>query len=159
MLKALLASGFLSLAIALPLYVAAAEPAEGVPAAAPTALPQAGELPVEATLLEAAVGDPPPDTVADGEQDGHFVPYTVRGSHLMSGSHWFRLAPPPPMPEGETEVVLVRSGLDQLVELWARKGGRGVRLSLTGSIPKFGGAQEKEFALPGGWMAGRSTRG
>ncbi len=154
MLKVLLASGFLSLAIALPLYVDAAEPAAGAPPSTPATLPEAGELPLETTRLEAPVDDPSPDTVADGEQDGHFAPFVVRGSHLMTGSHWFRLAPPAPVPEGETEVVLVRSGLDQAVELWARKGGRGVRLPLTGTIPKFGGAQEKEFALPGGLDGG-----
>ena len=148
--KALLASGFLSLAIALPLYVPAADPAAGTPVSAPTTLPEAGELPVEATLLEPEVGDPPPEAVADGEQDRYFVPYTVRGSHVMTGAHWFRLAQPPPVAEGESEVVLARSGLDQQVELWGRKAGNLVRLPLTGTIPKFGGAEEKEFALPAG---------
>jgi diguanylate cyclase (GGDEF)-like protein len=152
--KALLASGFLSLAIALPLYVPAADPAAGAPVSAPTTLPEAGELPVEATLLEPEVGDPPPEAVADGEQDRYFVPYTVRGSHVMTGAHWFHLAQPPPVPEGESEVVLARSGLDQQVELWGRKAGNLVRLPLTGTIPKFGGAEEKEFALPAGLDVG-----
>jgi diguanylate cyclase (GGDEF)-like protein len=148
--KALLASGFLSLAIALPLYVPAADPAAGTPVSAPTTLPDAGELPVEATLLEPEVGDPPPEAIATGEQDRYFVAYTVRDSHLMTGAHWFHLAQPPPVPEGESEVVLARSGLDQQVELWGRKAGNLVRLPLTGTIPKFGGAEEKEFALPAG---------
>ena len=147
MLKALLPSGFLALLTLLPLYASAA----GAPAGpGELLLPAAGSIPEEITILEASAGDPDVATVAGGQLDAHFAPFTVHGSHLLTGAHWFHLSPPVPVPAGETEVLVARSGLDHQVEVWGHQGGVPVQLPLTGSVPKFGGAEDKEFALPAG---------
>ncbi len=148
-------SWLLSLAIALPLYVygGAQDPPQDAPAA--VAVPDEGSVTLETKILEAAAGDPGPNPVAQGTLDGRFLPFVVRGSHFLTGSHWFQLSPPGPVSPGESEVVVARSGLDQPVELWARQAGKAVRLALTSTIPRFGGAEDKEFALPAGLDAGR----
>jgi diguanylate cyclase (GGDEF)-like protein len=148
-------SWLLSLAIGVPLclYAGANEPPQEAPPAA--AVPDDGSVCLETKILEPAEGDPDPDRVAQGALDEHFVPFTVRGSHFLTATHWFRLGAPGPVSPGETEVVVARSGLDQAVELWGRQGGKPVRLALTSTIPRFGGAEDKEFALPVGLAAGQ----
>ncbi len=142
--KTLPVSWLLSLAIMLsPLYGAAADGSQGAPVAEPVS-------PLDTALLEAEAGDPGAAVVVPGTLDPRFGAFTARGSHLLTGSHWFRVAPPPPVAAGQTPVILARSGLDQAVELWGRRGGRPAPLALIGTVPKFGGAEDKEFALPQG---------
>jgi diguanylate cyclase (GGDEF)-like protein len=143
-LKVLLPGGLL--ALALPLYVAAAD----APPAALAVVPAGGSIPEETTILEDSAGDPQPATVVRGSLDGRFGPFTSRGSHLLTGGHWLRLSAPAAVPEGETEVLVARSGLDHALEVWGNKGGTPVPLALTGTVPKFGGAEDKVYALPAG---------
>ncbi len=148
-------SWLLGLAIAVPLYVYGGTQEPPQDAATAMAVPDDGSVTLETKILEPAAGDPDPNPVAQGTLDGRFLPFVAHGSHFLSGSHWFRLAPPGPVSPGESEVVVARSGLDQPVELWARQAGKAVRLALTSTIPRFGGAEDKEFALPAGLDAGR----
>ena len=52
--------------------------------------------------------------------------------------------------DGSTPVLVVRSGLSQSVEVYAKHAARTVPLAATRAIPKFGGAEDKVFALPPG---------
>jgi diguanylate cyclase (GGDEF)-like protein len=45
--------------------------------------------------------------------------------------------------------------MDQAVELWGREGGVPVPLAVTSVVPKFGGAEDKVFALPSGLDPGQ----
>ncbi|MBS0581234.1 MAG: diguanylate cyclase [Proteobacteria bacterium] len=120
------------------------------PAAAAVAASGSSE-PLEARVLEPRGSDPVPAEVASGELGTHFDAFASRGSHLLQGALWFRL--PPPLPtvwDGSTPVLVVRSGLDQSVDVYARRAGSTVRLGMTHAIPKFGGAEDKVFALPPG---------
>ena len=145
----LLTSWLLSLAVALPLGAATPE----LPQA--PEVPVSGPIPLRTQILEAAVTDATPDTLGSGALDPHFEAFTSAGSHILSGSRWFRLDPPPPAPAGSTPVLVARSGMDQPLEIYAREGGRTVALPVTSVIPKFGGAEDKVFALPSGLDPGR----
>jgi diguanylate cyclase (GGDEF)-like protein len=146
------ASWLLSLAIALPLYASATD---GPQAAAGPGTPAAAVTPLDTAILEAGEANPDPETVAAGALDTRFGPFTSNGSHFLTGTHWFRIEPPPPSLPGATPVLVARSGMDQPVQLWARQGGKPVPLTLTSTIPKFGGAEDKVFALPAGLDPGQ----
>jgi two-component system, sensor histidine kinase LadS len=109
-------------------------------------------------VLDPSLGNPAPASVTSGSMDARFRPFDPRGSHLARTPLWFRLAPPAERSkaaEGETPVLLARSGLDQPVELFARRGGESVSLAATTVIPQFGGAQDTVFALPAGLDPGQ----
>ncbi len=138
----LLASWLLSMAAALATVAGAAEPPQGGPSGTPT--------PIAAQIL-AGPGDAALQEVTSGALDGRFVPFVSRGSHLLTGTRWLRLpAPAPVVWDGSTPVLVVRSGLSQSVEVYARHAGRTVPLATTRAVPKFGGAEDKVFALPPG---------
>ena len=148
-----------SLVIAIPLYVYAgttvslqgpAPASAQASASAAVPVPAEGSLPLETTLLAAEAGDPEPEAVVGGTLEARFGPFSSPGSHTLTGTHWFRVYAPGPGPNGESVVVVVRSGLHQPVEVWGRQAGRPVRLGFTSSVPKFGGAEDKAFELPGG---------
>ena len=158
-LKALLASGFLSLAIALPLYVAAADPAAGTPVSAPTTLPEAGELPVEATLLERRGGRPAPGGRRRRGAGPAFR--ALYGARLAPHDRRPLVPPGPAAPRPgrrERGACWPAPGSTSRSSCGAARPARAVRLPLTGTIPKFGGAEEKEFALPAGLDAGAPVR-
>jgi diguanylate cyclase (GGDEF)-like protein len=126
-------------------------------AAAPQSPPAAlGPVPLEAQLLDEAAGNPAPDVLTSGSLDARFTPFTVRGSHTLSRTLWFRL---PPLPgasgDGRLPLLVARSGLDQSVEVFARRDGATVPVGQARAVPKFGGAEDKVFALPAGLDAGR----
>ncbi len=124
----------------------AAEPAATVPTAVAGA-----PVPLTALILAPRESDPALPEVTSGALDPGFGTFVSRGSHLIQGPLWFRLPPPAPATwDGSTPVLVVRSGLDQSVEVYARHAGRTVPLGLTHTIPKFGGAEDKVFALPSG---------
>jgi diguanylate cyclase (GGDEF)-like protein len=139
----LLASWLLSLAFVLPLYAATADAPQGAPAAA-------GSVPVETRILDATAGEAAPEAVTRGSLDVRFGPFQSTGSHFLTGVQWFRLHLAGPLAPGTTPVLVARSGMDQPVEVWVREGGRAVPLQVTSVIPKFGGAEDKVFALPPG---------
>ena len=150
--KPLLASWLLSLAAAIPLYgVLAAVPQGTAPAeTAPT-----GHIPLETRILDSAVPAGGPEDVAAGSLEEHFGVFTSQGSHLLNGIRWFRISPPAAVAAGSTPVLVARSGMDQAVELWGRQGGSLVPLGVTSVVPKFGGAEDKVFALPSGLDPGQ----
>ena len=120
------------------------------------AVAAAHPLPVQVPEDQVQMLDPtltPPDIQAltTGSSDAQFGPFKARGSHLLHGTLWLRLPPQPPAVwDGSTPVLVVRSGLEQSVDVFARRAGRSVPLALTTSIPKFGGAEDKVFALSPG---------
>jgi hypothetical protein len=138
----LLASWLLSAAVALPVSAATADPHQ-----APAA-PAAGAVPLGTQILDAAVTSPDPEGLGQGALEGRFGPFTSAGSHLLTGTQWFRLDPPPAGRAG-TPVLVARSGMEQAMEVYGRQGGHSVPLDITSVIPKFGGAED-EFALPSG---------
>jgi two-component system, sensor histidine kinase LadS len=146
----LLASWLVSMAGVLP---AVAGPLEPPAATVPALKTPAGGAPVglSARILDPGVADPAAAAVISGSLDDRFVPFTSRGSHLLKGTLWLRLPPPAPVVwDGSTPVLVVRAGLEQSVEVYARHAGGTVPLAATGSVPKFGGAEDKVFALPPG---------
>jgi diguanylate cyclase (GGDEF)-like protein len=119
-------------------------------------LAPADSSPLEIRVLEASSGDPDVALVTAGGLDGHFGRFTSHGSHLVTTPLWFRLPPLDRKPaQGETPVLLARSGLDQAVDVFARSGGKSVPLTATTVIPQFGGAQDTVFTLPVGADAGQ----
>ena len=153
MRKPLLASWLLSLAAAIPLYgvlAAAPQGTSGPPQTAPT-----GQIPLETRILDSEVPVPGPEAVAAGTLEDRFGPFASQGSHLLNGIKWFRIEPPGATTPGGTPVLVARSGMDQGVELWGREGGVLVPLGVTSVVPKFGGAEDKVFALPSGLDAGQ----
>jgi diguanylate cyclase (GGDEF)-like protein len=151
--KPLLASWLLSLAAAIPLYgvlAAAPQGTSGPPQTAPT-----GQIPLETRILDSEVPVPGPEAVAAGTLEDRFGPFASQGSHLLNGIKWFRIEPPGATTPGGTPVLVARSGMDQGVELWGREGGVLVPLGVTSVVPKFGGAEDKVFALPSGLDAGQ----
>jgi diguanylate cyclase (GGDEF)-like protein len=151
--KPLLASWLLSLAAAIPLYgvlAAAPQGTSGPPQTAPT-----GQIPLETRILDSEVPVPGPEVVAAGTLEDRFGPFARQGSHLLNGIKWFRIEPPGATTPGGTPVLVARSGMDQGVELWGREGGVLVPLGVTSVVPKFGGAEDKVFALPSGLDAGQ----
>ena len=153
MRKPLLASWLLSLAAAIPLYGVLAAAPQGTsdpPQTAPT-----GQIPLETRILDSEVPIPGPEAVAGGTLEDRFGPFASQGSHLLNGIKWFRIEPPGATTPGGTPVLVARSGMDQGVELWGREGGVLVPLGVTSVVPKFGGAEDKVFALPSGLDAGQ----
>jgi diguanylate cyclase (GGDEF)-like protein len=121
-----------------------------VPAAAVADDP-ADPAPLQAQLLDEAAGNPTPDVVAGGSLDQRFAPFAARGSHYLTRPLWLRLPPLAGAREdGRIPVLMARSGLDQAIELFARRGGRVVPVGQSRAVPKFGGAEDKLFALPAG---------
>jgi hypothetical protein len=148
----LAASWLLSLAIVLPLYASATDvpQATEAPGAPATAL-----IPLPTTILEGGEADPDPERVTQGALGPRFGCFQSSGSHVLTGTHWFRIEPPAPGAPGATPLLVARSGMDQAVRVWARQGGRGLPLTLTTTIPKFGGAEDKLSALPAGLDPGQ----
>ena len=144
----LLASWLLSAAIALPLNAATADPHQA------QAAPAAGAMPLGTQILDAAVTSPDPEGLGQGALEGRFEPFRSAGSHLLTGTQWFRLEPPLPGQAG-TPVLVARSGMEQALEVYGRQGGHSVPLEVTSVIPKFGGAEDKVFALPSGLDPGK----
>jgi len=105
------------------------------------------QAPLAVEALEPTGISPTGASVTDGSLDGHFRPFKARGSHLVTDPLWLRLRPPAPSAGGETPVVLARSGVDQPVEMFARRGGAVVPLKPATVVPKFGGGQDTVFAL------------
>jgi diguanylate cyclase (GGDEF)-like protein len=151
--KPLLASWLLSLAASIPLYGVLAAAPQGTPAA-PEAAP-AGQVPLETQILDAQVPVPGPEALAAGALQDHFGPFVSLGSHFFNGIRWFRINPPAAAAPGATPVLVARSGMDQAVEVWGRQGGTLVPLAVTSVVPKFGGAEDKVFALPSGLDPGQ----
>jgi diguanylate cyclase (GGDEF)-like protein len=116
-----------------------------------TAIASAPDAAVQAPLVVEALDptgiSPAGSTVTDGSLDAHFRPFKARGSHLITAPLWLRLMPPEPSPGGATPVVLARSGVDQPVEMFARRDGAVVPLKPATIVPKFGGGQDTVFAL------------
>jgi two-component system, sensor histidine kinase LadS len=114
--------------------------------------------PLPVTLLDAAAGDARADLVTSGALDKQFSPFVSRGSHFATAPLWFRL---PPLavarsaPSGAIPVLLVRAGMDQEVEVFARQAGASVPLTPQTVVPQFGGAQDTVFVLPPGLAAGQ----
>lgn len=131
------------------------------PAAA--ALPSGFPSPLAVEVLETAGPTPSVDAVTRGEHEAGFLPFRARGSHLIKTPLWFRLVPPAPEAAGETPVLLVRSGMDQPVEVFGHRGGASVPLRPATVIPKSGGGQDTVFELspafdPGTPLYARVTR-
>jgi len=116
------------------------------PAGAPQTRP-AG-TPLEATVLDEALGDPDVTAVTGGSLDGHFRRFLARGSHAAIAPLWFRLPPPQAAADGTTPVLLARTGMDQRAEVFARRAGQPVALTPITVVPRFGGAQDTVFVLP-----------
>jgi diguanylate cyclase (GGDEF)-like protein len=85
--------------------------------------------------------------VTGGSLDARFRPFTARGSYRITATLWFRLLPPSASAGGETPVLLARSGMDQPVEVFARRNGTVVPLKAVTVVPKSGGGQDTVFAL------------
>ena len=128
--------------------------------AAPTLVPELPPVaqltpgngaPIGVRVLDPSIGDPAPATVTAGTLDGHFVPFDAHGSHLLTAPLWFRL---PALARasvdgaGRIPVLLARAGMDQSVEVFARRGGEHLSLSPATVVPQFGGAQDTVFVLP-----------
>ncbi|HVH83148.1 MAG TPA: diguanylate cyclase, partial [Steroidobacteraceae bacterium] len=98
-------------------------------------------------VLDLTTSAPTVAEVTAGSLDSRFRPFTARGSHSIRTVLWLRL-PLPEAPAGRgTPVLLARSGLDQPVELFARRNGAVVALKAVAVAPKFGGGQDTVFAL------------
>ncbi|HXY96234.1 MAG TPA: diguanylate cyclase [Steroidobacteraceae bacterium] len=109
--------------------------------------PPALQTPLAVEALESTGISPPEGAVTDGSLDSQFRPFKARGSYRITATVWFRLAPPSASAGGETPVLLARSGMDQRVEVFARRNGSAVPLQVTTVVPKFGGGQDTVFAL------------
>jgi diguanylate cyclase (GGDEF)-like protein len=133
-------------------------------------LPQIAQAPprngsrLDVQVLEAALGDPPAAAVTGGSLGGHFGPFEARGSHLRTAPLWLRLSPlagsgaesgSGTADGGVIPVLVARAGMDQSVEVYARRGGETVALAAATSLPQFGGAQDTVFALPPGLDVGQ----
>jgi two-component system, sensor histidine kinase LadS len=141
------ASWLLSLALVLPLYAAAVGLPQDTAAGTGTS---SGTTPVDTQILDAAAAGSTPEAIGQGGLDGRFGPFGTSGSHFLTGTQWFRLRLLEPGTPGTSPVLVARSGMEQRVEVWVRQGGRLVPLQVTTLIPKFGGAEDKVFALPPG---------
>jgi diguanylate cyclase (GGDEF)-like protein len=106
--------------------------------------------PLSARVLERSAGDPAAAIVTSGSLDSRFRPFVSRGSHFIAAPLWFRLEAPSAQRAGENPVLLARSGIDQPVEVFARRAGQTVELTPATVVPQFGGAQDTVFALPPG---------
>ena len=121
----------------------------GWPAAAGAAPAPASAFPapLAAEVLDSTGMSPTEGTVTDGSLDRQFRPFRARGSYRITATLWFRLAPPQAPAGGETPVLLVRSGMDQPVEMFARRNGTVVPLKAATVVPKSGGGRDTVFAL------------
>ena len=153
MRKPLLASWLLSLAAAIPLYGVLAAAPQGTPGVRETA--PTGQIALDTRILDSQVPAPAPEAVIGGTLEGSFGPFASQGSHFLNGIRWFRIEAPDAMAPGSTPVLVARSGMDQAVEIWGRKDGALLPLGLTSVVPKFGGAEDKVFALPSGLDPGQ----
>jgi diguanylate cyclase (GGDEF)-like protein len=130
--------------------------------AAPTLVPELPPVaqltpgngtPIEVRVLDAALGDPLVAAITAGALDGHFVPFVERGSHFLTAPLWFRL---PALGRatadaaGRIPVLLVRAGMDQRVQVFARRDGESLSLTPATVVPQFGGAEDTVFVLPPG---------
>jgi diguanylate cyclase (GGDEF)-like protein len=98
--------------------------------------------PLAVEVLDRTAGDPGPEAVTDGRLEGHFGPFVSRGSHFITVPLWFRIAAPlTPEHQGQNPVLLARSGIDQPVEVFARRDGRSLPLRAATVVPQFGGAR------------------
>jgi len=127
------------------------------------AAPAAFQTPLTVEVLDATGITPTEAAVTDGSLDTRFRPFTARGSYRITTTLWFRLPAAYAPAGGETPVLLARSGIDQPVELFARRDGAVVRLKAATIVPKFGGGQDTVFALnpspdPGAPFYARITR-
>jgi diguanylate cyclase (GGDEF)-like protein len=129
-----------------------------VPELPPVAqLKPANGSPLEVQVLDQTAGDPAAGEVAAGSLDGHFSPFTSRGSHFETRPLWFRMPPllvAMPAGSGVVPVLLVRAGMDQSVAVYVAYGNDGLQLTPVTVLPQFGGAQDSVFALPPGVDAG-----
>jgi diguanylate cyclase (GGDEF)-like protein len=98
-------------------------------------------------VLDASGMSPSPFAVTEGSLDGRFRPFGARGSHSITTTLWFRIPAPEAGAGGDTPVLLVRSGMDQPVEVYARRAGAVVPLRAAAVAPKFGGARDTVFDL------------
>ena len=137
----------------------------GGPVAAGSApsTPSAFQTPLQVEVLDPAGPGPSVAEVTDGSLDPRFHPFSPHGSHLIKAPLWFRLPSPEAASDPGTPVLLARSGMDQRVEIFARRNGQVVRLTATTVAPKFGGGQDTVFALnpppdPGTALYARITR-
>jgi len=109
-------------------------------------------------VLEPSLGDPAVASVTSGALDAHFVPFAAAGSHRLKAPLWFRfpaLAPAAAAGRDFIPVLLARAGMDQTVQVFARRAGESVSLGPATVVPQFGGAQDTVFALPPGLEAGQ----
>ena len=136
----------------LPLYASATDAPQAAGAPQP---PSAAVTPLETRILGVGEANPDAETLMQGALEARFGPFQSSGSHFLTGTHWFRIEAPPPGIPGTTPVLVARAGLDQPVRVWARQGGQAIPLRLTTSVPKFGGAEDKVFALPAGLDPGQ----
>jgi diguanylate cyclase (GGDEF)-like protein len=151
-----LTSWVLAVAVCLPLASSAAPTL--VPELPPVAqLTPGNGAPIEVRVLDPSLGDPSAASVAAGTLDGHFVPFDAHGSHRLTAPLWFRL---PALVRASVEgaghipVLLARAGMDQSVEVFARRGGEHLSLTPATVVPQFGGAEDTVFVLPPGLDAG-----
>ena len=141
----------LTVAAAFPAVSGAVAPAAVAAPAARAPASESRTTGLDARILDPSVANPALEAVISGSLDAQFIPFVSRGSHLRHDTLWFHLPPPTRVVWGATTPVLVvRSGLDQSVEVFARQAGRTVPLALANTIPRFGGAEDKVFALPPG---------
>ena len=141
----LLVSWLLSAALALPLSAATADPHQAL------AAPATGATPLGTQILDAAVTSPDPEGLGQGALDGRFAPFRSAGSHLLTGTQWFRLDPPP---AGQAAVPRCWWSAPAWSRPWRSTAARAATAcpwTITSVIPKFGGAEDKVFALPPGW--------
>ena len=106
--------------------------------------------PIEVLVLERSLGDPPVASITTGTLDTHFIPFAARGSHRLTAPLWFRLPPleSPARDASLIPVLLARAGIDQTVQVFARRQGESLSLSPATLVPQFGGAQDTVFVLP-----------
>jgi two-component system, sensor histidine kinase LadS len=116
-------------------------------------LPPGNGVPLEVRVLEPSLGDPSAARVTAGTLDGHFAPFEARGSHRLTAPLWFRL---PALERasmdgaGQIPVLLARAGMDQSVEVFARRAGEHLSIAPATVVPQFGGAEDTVFVLPPG---------
>lgn len=127
--------------------LAACLAAEAAAAGTAPVPPSGFQTPLQVEFLDATDSKPTVAEVAGGSLDGRFRPFASRGSYSIDRLLWFRLPPPEAAAGGETPVLLARSGMDQPVEMFARRNGTVVGLKAATVVPKFGGAQDTVFAL------------
>jgi diguanylate cyclase (GGDEF)-like protein len=113
----------------------------GAPARSATSAPLAVEV------LDSTGITPTVEAVTDGSLEARFRPFRTRGSHSITTTLWFRLPPAAAEAGGQTPVVWARSGMDQPVEAFGRRGGTVVALRPATVVPKFGGGQDTVFSL------------